>query len=222
MNPQRLRKSSPENPRSLIGAAELGQMELRVSERLFMRTDRAPLKAAKTAERERQACLRRIGILNEGPDQRYTELVETVAQHFRVPMAFFSIIDGNRQVFRSSLGIAISESSRSHAFCRRTILGKGVFTVRDACKDPDFKDNPFVVSEPFIRFYAGAPVLIDGTHAIGALCLADHFPRAIEPDTARTLEHFSFILACMIETKHHQACALRGAALALCQKGGAK
>lgn len=184
-----------------------------------MKAERVPSKQDRTKERERQACLRRLEILSEAPDARHTELVETIAHYFRVPMAFFSIIDNNRQIFRTAVGINLSESSRSVAFCRQTILGRGVFTVRDARKDPDFADNPFVTSDPFIRFYAGAPVLIEGQHAVGALCLADHTPRAIDDNVARTLEHFSFILASMIEFKHQQNCALRDDAMRQVWKG---
>lgn len=183
-----------------------------------MRTGRAPLEHEKITENDRQACLSRLGILNEGPEKIHCELVGTVAQYFRVPMAFFSIIDNNRQVFRASVGIDLSETSRSHAFCRRTIMGKGVFVVRDACRDPDFATNPLVTDNPFIRFYAGAPILIEGSYAIGALCLADHVPRSVDRSMAQTLEHFSFILACMIESKHLQTRALSDTALRLILK----
>lgn len=178
-----------------------------------MKTDRTSHERIRTTEKERLACLRRLGILKQAPEQVQCDLIDTVAHYFRVPMAFFSLIDSTRQVFRTSVGLDVSETSRSDAFCRQTILGKGVFVVQDARKEPGFANNPLVTSGPLIRFYAGAPVLIEGTHAIGALCIADREPRSIDKDMVRTLAHFSFILACMIVSKHHTDSALRAANL---------
>jgi GAF domain-containing protein len=161
-----------------------------------------PPAPALSAEPERLACLRALGIIDAPPPEGCATLVECVARYFRVPVAFFSVIDETRQYFMASCGLAVEGSAREDSFCQRTIRQRGIYSVRDAAIDPLYASNPFVLTEPFFRFYAGVPVLIDQRHAIGSLCIVDHRPRTLDEAQKGMLRHFSLILAGLIEIRH--------------------
>ncbi|MCJ2107486.1 EAL domain-containing protein [Methylobacterium sp. E-041] len=110
--------------------------------------------------------------LNASPDPVLAHIVELVARLLGAPAAFVSLVDKDRQVFHAKVGIGLCETTRDIAFCDRTIAQDGVLVVLDASRDPRFRDNPLVTGEPFIRFYAGAPLRTADGHAIGTLCLA--------------------------------------------------
>lgn len=155
-----------------------------------------------STERERLDCVRALKLVEAPALEGCTSLIECVAAFFRVPVAFFSVIDETRQHFNASVGLEFAGSSRDDSFCKRTIAQTEVYTVSDARRDPAYEGNPLVWSEPFIQFYAGAPVLIDRRHAIGSLCIADHRPREIDASQKRMLKHFSHMLAGLIEIQN--------------------
>lgn len=150
-------------------------------------------------EPERLDCIRALRIVESPSLNGYTTLVESVALFFRVPVAFFSVVGETRQFIKASVGLDLEETSRADSFCKRTILKRGIYSVADASKDPDYASNPFVWSPPHIRFYAGAPVVIERRHAIGSLCIVDHRPREFDEAQRRMLWHFSVMLAGVIE-----------------------
>ncbi len=164
-------------------------------------SDSAPMPEL-SGEHDRLNCIRTLKIIDAPPLEGCSTLVECVARYFRVPVAFFSIVDDTRQYFKASVGLGIEGSSREDSFCKRTIAQTSVYSVVDASRDPKYAGNPLVLSEPFIKFYAGAPVLIDRRHAIGSLCIVDHRPRAIDESQKRMLRHFSVMLAGLIEIQH--------------------
>jgi signal transduction histidine kinase len=125
----------------------------------------------------RLVVLEDIGILDSGSAPEFDRLTRLAARHFDVMIALVSIVGEHRQWFKSCFGLDASETDRRHAFCSHTILGADIMVVPDATRDGRFKDNPLVTGPPNIRFYAGAPLIIDGA-AIGTFCLVDDTPRS--------------------------------------------
>ena len=121
-------------------------------------------------ETERLATLRGLQVLDTHPEQALDELVGLAAQIFEVPIALVSLVDEDRQWFKSKLGIEVSETPRDFAFCAHAILQDGVFEVEDTTADERFSGNPLVTGDPGVRFYAGAPLASEG-YKLGTLCV---------------------------------------------------
>jgi diguanylate cyclase (GGDEF)-like protein len=124
------------------------------------------------------ATLRGYRILDSLPDERFDRLTALAAQHFDVPVALVSLVDANRQWFKSAVGMTQPETGREEAFCAHAILTPDeVMVVPDAPRDPRFADNPLVTGDTHIRFYAGAPILATNGQPLGTLCVMDREPR---------------------------------------------
>lgn len=136
--------------------------------------------AVPTHEAERLAALRSYDVLDTPSEARFDEITRLIAYVCDVPIALVSLIDHDRQWFKSKVGIDISESSRDLAFCAHAILFDELCIVEDAEQDPRFADNPYVVGAPKVRFYAGAPLVVEGGHRIGTLCAIDDHPRGLD------------------------------------------
>lgn len=128
-------------------------------------------------EDQRLAALRALSILDTPPEARFDRLTRLAQHLFEVPIALVSLIDENRQWFKSCQGLAASETPRSISFCGHAILQRDVFVVEDALLDRRFFDNPVVVGEPHVRFYAGAPLILPNGHPVGTLCIIAPTPR---------------------------------------------
>ncbi len=131
-------------------------------------------------EARRLAALHRLAILDTGPEERFDKLTRIAAALFEVPIALVSMVDEHRQWFKSACGAEIGESSRDISFCAHAILDRDVMIVADALLDPRFADNPVVVNEPRVRFYAGCPLVLAGGDCVGTLCLIDTRPRQLD------------------------------------------
>jgi anti-sigma regulatory factor (Ser/Thr protein kinase) len=140
------------------------------------------------AERERLAALRAYRILDTEPEGAFDDLVMLASQICGTPVALISLVDSDRQWFKARTGTTIQETERGVAFCAHAIRHHGVFEVEDAATDERFKDNPFVIGEPRIRFYTGAPLVTPEGHAIGTICVIDRHPRKLAPDQIEALE----------------------------------
>uniref|UniRef100_UPI00248DC8DD GAF domain-containing protein n=1 Tax=Aeromonas taiwanensis TaxID=633417 RepID=UPI00248DC8DD len=128
-------------------------------------------------EHSRLERLRVLGLLDREPIDQLDRLTRLITRHFSLPIAMVSLTDVNRQWFLARTGVALCEISREHSFCGHAILRPDIMQVPDARLDPRFADNPLVLGDPSIRFYAGAPLLISDQLAIGTLCLIDRQPR---------------------------------------------
>lgn len=129
---------------------------------------------------ERLEALYALLILDTPPEERFDRIVAFAANEFDVPIVLISLVDRERQWFKSRLGIPVCEMSRDISFCGHAIIGSDILVVPDAGIDRRFADNPLVTGDPFICFYAGAPLILPSGHAIGTLCLIDTKARALD------------------------------------------
>ena len=141
-----------------------------------------------TKEAARLESLHRYRILDTKPEQAFDDLTLLASQIFKVPIALITLIDEDRQWFKSKVGITVGETHRSIAFCAHAIQQPGLFVVNDTRQDARFRENPFVVNDPHVRFYAGAPLITPEGYALGTICVIDLVPRDLKPDDARALE----------------------------------
>jgi GAF domain-containing protein len=138
-------------------------------------------------EVRRLASLRSLLVLDSAPEERFDALTAYAAVTFDVPIALVSLVDADRQWFKSRCGLGAAETGRDVSFCGHAILQPTVMVVEDALTDSRFADNPLVLGEPHIRFYAGAPlVLADGTRP-GTFCLIDRKRRRLDAWAVRHL-----------------------------------
>ena len=139
--------------------------------------------------------LRSLDILDTPHEERFDRLTRMAKRLFNVPIALVSLVDENRQWFKSCIGLRVSETPRDISFCGHAILGDEVFIIPDAAADERFQDNPLVVGEPNIRFYAGCPLrALNGAH-MGTLCIIDNKPRDFSEHDLGALKD----LAAMVE-----------------------
>ena len=143
-------------------------------------------------ESERLAALRACEVLDTLPEQAYDDITFLAAQICETPIALVSLVDEQRQWFKSKLGLDVSETPRNLAFCAHAILEpKSLLIVEDASKDERFADNPLVTAEPAIRFYAGVPLVTSTGHALGTLCVIDRKARQLSNAQQETLRALS-------------------------------
>lgn len=139
-------------------------------------------------EEARLKALRDFEILDTDPEQAFDDLTRLASQICETPIAVVSLVDAERQWFKSKVGLDAAETSRDVAFCAHAILQEDVFVVPDAQQDMRFSDNPLVTSGPQIRFYAGAPLITSEDIAVGSLCAIDTVPRNLTPHQQEALE----------------------------------
>lgn len=129
------------------------------------------------SEADRVAALHALHILDTDPEQAFDRVTRIAADHYRAPIALVSLVDSSRQWFKSRVGLDVVETPREYAFCAHAILQREAFIVCDASQHPAFQNNPLVVGDPKIRFYAGAPLTLKTGQRVGTLCIIDQQPR---------------------------------------------
>lgn len=138
-------------------------------------------------EASRLDTLRALNILDTSPEERFDRLTRLAKRMFGVPIALVSLVDENRQWFKSCVGLPVTETSREVSFCGHAILSDEILLIPDATQDPRFHDNPLVTDNPHIRFYAGCPLAVPNGSRLGTLCLIDLEPRSLDADDLRLL-----------------------------------
>lgn len=139
----------------------------------------------------RLRALRELDLLDTPREERFDRITSLTRRLLDVPIAAISLIDADRQWFKSVQGLAVQETPRSVSFCGHAILARETFVVADAAGDQRFADNPLVQGEPHIRFYAGRPVSLPDGHQVGALCVIDRKPRDFSPEERGVLEELA-------------------------------
>lgn len=146
-------------------------------------------------EQARLETLQALSILDTAPEEQFDRLTRTAKRLFGVPIALISLVDENRQWFKSCVGLGVSETPRDISFCGHAILGDGLFIIPDTLADDRFADNPLVLNDPCIRFYAGCPLKAPNGQKLGTLCVIGREPRYFDEDDRDALTD----LAAMVE-----------------------
>jgi len=170
-------------------------------------------------EPARLDALRELEVLDTPREAVFDRLVAVAAQLFEAPIALLNLVDEHRQWAKAAHGLDFCESDRRDAFCAHTILEDRVLLIADAAADERFARNPFVVNEPGIRFYAGAPITTEAGYRVGSLCVIDREPREASAAQQRALRDLASVAARQMETRqlaerlHEQDAKLREIAL---------
>ena len=153
-------------------------------------------------EAERLKELRSLGLLDSAGEERFDRITRLAQRLFGVSTALVSLVDEDRQWFKSRVGFSMAETSRDVSFCGHAILGDDVLMVPDATKDGRFSDNPLVVGNPDIRFYAGCPIAGPGGAKLGTLCLIDQHPRELSAEELLALRDLAEMVEHQIATSN--------------------
>jgi signal transduction histidine kinase len=152
-------------------------------------------------EADRLKSLRQHYVLDTGPEEVFDEITALAAAICEAPMALITFVDGDRVWFKSKVGISGGEVSRDISFCGHAILQKDLFVVPDAAEDERFKDNPLVVEDPRIRFYAGAQLFDRNGHVLGMMCVLGRQPRRLRPSQQRALRVLARLVMTELEVR---------------------
>ncbi len=143
-------------------------------------------------EEERLVAVHNLAILDTEPEKRFDDITKEVKDKLDVPISTLTIIDKDREWFKSKQGVEKKEGKRDISFCGHALLATEIFIIEDTLKDERFKDNPMVVGEPYIRFYAGVSLRDSKTkQPIGVLCVKDIKPRTLTLEEINILMNFA-------------------------------
>lgn len=145
-----------------------------------LRTVVAPIPPLPPDEEERLRELRRYDILDSDPEDTFDRITRLASSSLDTPMALVTLIDEDRQWFKSKVGLDDEVTRREDSFCAYAILDDDILTVEDAREDARFAENPYVLGDPNVRFYAGAPLITPSGYRLGTLCVLDSEPRRME------------------------------------------
>jgi PAS domain S-box-containing protein len=156
-------------------------------------------------EKERLLALQRYDVLDSLPERNYEDITELAAFICGTPISLISLVDRERQWFKSSRGLKVSQTPRSESFCANTLSDAQTLIVEDATTDARFRDNPLVVGKPNIRFYAGAPIVEKSGHVLGTVCVIDTEPRILTAKQIAALEALARQVMALLEQRRSLA-----------------
>jgi signal transduction histidine kinase len=154
-------------------------------------------------ERERLAALHDAHVLDTEPEPDFDDIAVLASEICGTPMGLVSLVDADRQWFKAKIGLDVQQTDRDVAFCAHVVTGHELLEVPDAKEDARFADNPDVLGGGQYRFYAGAPVILDGTHAVGTVCVIDHVPRELTAAQKRALRSLARHAAVQLELRRY-------------------
>ncbi len=157
-----------------------------------------------SSESRRLEILAKYAILDTPPEEAFDDLAALAAHICHAPIALITLVDEDRQWFKSRIGWETEETARAISFCAHAIQQPGVFIIPDARQDPRFADNPIVAGEPNVRFYAGCPLVSEDGEALGTLCVLDREPRELHPDHERALRILSRHVMTLLELRRNR------------------
>ena len=143
--------------------------------------------------------LRSYGVLDTPDEQAYDDIGDLVCEIAGTPIGIISLVDENRQWFKSCIGLDARETPRNISFCGHTILQRTPLIIEDALEDPRFCDNPLVLEKPHIRFYAGFPLISSNGLALGSLCAVDQQPRQLSERQVQALQRLARLVVQQME-----------------------
>lgn len=144
-------------------------------------------------EGNRLKALAASGLIDSPPEQAFDRITWLATRIADTPMSMVSLLTARRQWFKSRVGIDIAETPREWAFCGHAVLRDTPLIVSDASNDDRFSGNPLVINDPFIRFYAGFPVVDGEGYRLGTLCVLDRRPRTLDEQQRRALSELATI-----------------------------
>lgn len=160
-------------------------------------------------EAERLAVLRGFAVLDTPAEADFDRFTRLAARLFDVPIALVSLVDAERQWFKSNVGLSGTDSSRATSFCGHALVETEPMVVPNALDDPRFFDNPFVTGDPNVRFYAGAPLRTRDGFALGTLCVIDNKPRELSVVQRELLAELGNLVMEQLEHRRSRMLALR-------------
>jgi phosphoribosyl 1,2-cyclic phosphodiesterase len=177
----------PEITDWLVWPASQSHLRTKLRAWLLRRACRWQSAALPVSESERVTALWNLGILDTEPELRFDRYTEVACSTFDVPIALVTLVDSDRQWFKSHPGLDVTETPRDESMCAHAILGADVFVITDALRDDRFADNPYVARGPRLRFYAGVPLTLSDGYRVGTLCIMDHRPRVLDDQQIQRL-----------------------------------
>ena len=139
-------------------------------------------------ETERLISLHKLGLLDTHPEKRFDLITQTAARIFNAPISTLTLVDSNREWFKSCQGLPEHEGERAISFCGHALLEDEILVIQDTTKDERFADNPMVTGKPFLRFYAGVPLMSADGQRVGVLCIKDTKPREFSLEDQEVLK----------------------------------
>lgn len=154
-----------------------------------------------STERQRRAkIIESMAILDTPPEDGFDSLARLAANVCSAPVALVSLIDAERVWFKAAHGLEANSSGHRQSFCCETANSKCLLEVMDATLDPRFSENPVVIAQPSVFYYAGAPIMLDGI-GIGTVCVMDYAPRELPAKSLQALKEMAAIATAMLRTR---------------------
>jgi GAF domain-containing protein len=148
----------------------------------------------------RLAALLDLDVLDTGPNAALDAIVRAASLVCGSPMTLISLVDENRQWFKANIGLeGVTETPRDVSFCAHAILAEDILDVEDTTLDPRFADNPLVTGTPYMRAYAGAPLILQDGSKVGTLCAIHDYPRKLSPQQKDILTELATAVARSLE-----------------------